>query len=108
MSSVIVRSNGHIQTQRAHYVSKPLLTRRTSAAKMISKNGIISVYGFLLGLSVLFALHLVRSDSWPVSNYLNGHDVNPMHLFVLYAVIANVLVRIINRGIGYKVKVHHP
>lgn len=101
MSPVIVRSNGHIQ--RANDVSKSRVTRRTTASKMISKNGIVSVYGFLLGLSMLFVLLLLRSNLWPVSDYVNGRDVNSLHLFVVYAAIANVLVLIINRGIVYKV-----
>lgn len=106
MSPVIVRSNGRIQ--RENHVNESRMTRRNSVAKMISKNGIVSVYGFLLGLSMLFALLLLRSDLWPPSDYVNGRDVNTLHLFVVYAAITHVLVRIINRGIIYKVNVRQP
>lgn len=66
---------------------------------MISKNGLISVYGWLLGLSVLFVLLLLPNSR--LSAY--GKDVNTFQLFFIYATIANVLVRIVNRGIVYKV-----
>lgn len=68
---------------------------------MISKNGIVSVYGFLLGLSVLVIFFLLRSGVLQI--YENINNVSVVHLFVVYAIIANILVRIINRSTIYKV-----
>lgn len=67
---------------------------------MISKNGMVSIYGFLLGLSMLLVSLLQNGD---LSAYIHDNNVNEFHLFIAYAAIANVLVRIINRGVTYKV-----
>lgn len=69
---------------------------------MISKNGIVSVYGFLLGLSVLFVWLLLQNNVL-LGNYVDRTVVNPLHLFIVYTAISNVLVRVVNRGITYKV-----
>lgn len=71
---------------------------------MISKNGIVSIYGFLLGLSILL-VSLLQSRN--LSAYIHDNNVNEFHLFMAYAAIANVLVRIINRGVTYKVSNHN-
>jgi len=69
---------------------------------MISKNGVVSVYGFLLGLSVLFVWLLIQ-NSVLLDIYADLTIVNPLHLFIVYAAISNVLVCVVNRGITYKV-----
>ncbi|XP_001951240.1 protein-S-isoprenylcysteine O-methyltransferase [Acyrthosiphon pisum] len=69
---------------------------------MISKNGIVSVYGFLLGLSNLF-VWLLLGNSDLLDTYVDPAVVNPLHLFIVYAAIANVLVCVVNRGTTYKV-----
>lgn len=71
---------------------------------MISKNGIVSVYGFLLGLSVLFVWLLLQNNVF-LGTYVDRTVVNPLHLFIVYTAISNVLVRVVNRGITYKVSV---
>lgn len=71
---------------------------------MISKNGIVSVYGFLLGLSILFVWLLLRNSDL-LDTYVDPAVVNPLHLFIVYAAIANVLVRVVNRGTTYKVSI---
>lgn len=69
---------------------------------MISKNGIVSVYGFLLGLSILF-VWLLLQHGVVLTTYVDSHGLNLLHLFVVYAAITNVLVRLVNRGTTYKV-----
>lgn len=67
---------------------------------MISKNGIMSIYSFLLGLCILLVTLLQNNT---LSAYMHDNNVNEFYLFIAYAIIANVLVRIINRGVAYKV-----
>lgn len=71
---------------------------------MISKNGIVSVYGFLFGLSILFVFFILQSGLLPI--YKDNNDVNVVHLFIAYAAITNIIVRIAYRNIIYKVNVY--
>ncbi|XP_050428035.1 protein-S-isoprenylcysteine O-methyltransferase [Adelges cooleyi] len=64
---------------------------------MIAKLGIVSIYGFLLGLPILFVL---IPNTFPIIYYI---EINVLHLFIIYAVLTHVLVRIINRGIVYNI-----
>ncbi|VVC45667.1 Hypothetical protein CINCED_3A015029 [Cinara cedri] len=66
---------------------------------MISKNGLVSVYGLLLGIFVLFIILLLPNTI--LSAY--STNVNTFHVFFFYAIISNVLVRIFNRGVVYKI-----
>jgi len=70
---------------------------------MNSKNGIVSVYTFLLGLSVIPVLFSMQNS--PLLAFKHGDIVNVSQLFVVYATITNVLVRIVSRGVVYKVRV---
>lgn len=70
---------------------------------MIAKNGIVSVYGFLLGLSISFIFFILQSGLLPV--YKDNNDVNVVHLFIGYAVLTNILVLIAYRSIMYKVSI---
>lgn len=70
---------------------------------MISKNGIVSVYGFLLGLSISIIFFILQCGLLPV--YKDNKDVNVVHLFIGYAVLTNILVRIAYRSIMYKVSI---
>lgn len=65
---------------------------------MISKYGIISIYGFLLGLGALVVLPVSRGS---ISAYV--HNNNLLYLFAMYSAITNVVIRIVCRGIVYKV-----
>jgi len=83
------------------------VTRTTSYTslnkEMNSKNGIVSVYAFLLGLSIVPVVLLLQNGL--LSAYTHGDNVNTLQLFAVYVVVANILVRIINRGAVYKVSV---
>lgn len=66
---------------------------------MISKYGIVSVYGYVLGLLILPALLLLEND--PFVRYVD--NVNGVQLFVFYSIIASVLVRIFYGGVAFTV-----
>lgn len=68
---------------------------------MNSKHGVVSVYAFLLGFSVVPVLFFLQNG--PLSAFVHDNNVNVPQLFVIYTVVVNILVRIVNRDVVYKI-----
>lgn len=72
---------------------------------MISKYGVLSVYGFLLGLCSLASLPMSRGGGGALSAHLKGLDANHacLLLFVVYSAVAFVVLQVLCSGIVFKV-----